>query len=259
MGKIFVTGDKHGDYVELEANLKRYKTTKEDVVIILGDHGSLYYEDGGSDRKKKWLNSLPTTIVCIRGNHDHRPDCPAYDHQLIDIDLPTHAGQFYVDKTYPHVLYTKEFGWYRFGSKQVFVIGGAFSVDKYRRIDKQKVGLQSFLWFSDEQLYPRERALALTQLMFAADEECCIMSHTCPFKYIPFDALMSGVNQAQVDNSTELWLNDIEDALEDKGKYKKWYCGHYHINRRIDRIHFLYEDVVLFDEVEEVQHESISE
>jgi len=28
-----------------------------------------------------------------------------------------------------------------------------------------------------------------------------------------------------VDKSTEIWLDEIEEQLD----YKKWYCGHYHI------------------------------
>ena len=52
------------------------------------------------------------------------------------------------------------------------------------------------------------------------------------------------MNQATVDNSTEQWLNTIEKRLE----YKAWYCGHWHINKRIDRMHFLmesYEEIQL--------------
>lgn len=40
-----------------------------------------------------------------------------------------------------------------------------------------------------------------------------------------------------MDNSTEQWLDTIEDRLE----YEDWYCGHWHINKRIDRMHFLME------------------
>ena len=48
---------------------------------------------------------------------------------------------------------------------------------------------------------------------------------------------MSCIDQSTVDNSTEQWLDTIEDQLE----YEAWYCGHWHINKRIDRMHFLME------------------
>ena len=50
---------------------------------------------------------------------------------------------------------------------------------------------------------------------------------------------MSCVDQSTVDNSTELWL----DTLEKKLNYKAWYCGHWHIEKRTDKLHFLFESV----------------
>ena len=47
------------------------------------------------------------------------------------------------------------------------------------------------------------------------------------------------IDQSSVDDSTERWLDTIEDHLS----YKRWYCGHWHINKRIDKMHFLFEDV----------------
>lgn len=252
MANVFITGDKHGDYSELETKLTRYKATKQDVVIILGDHGTLYYEDRSAERKKKWLNDLPATFICIRGNHDHRPDCAAYSHKLIDVNEPTHAGSFYIDEKYPNILYTKEYGWYRFGTKRVFVIGGAFSVDKYKRVKMQEAGFTGYLWFSDEQLYPRERDDAQCQLVKEAQGEFYVMSHTVPMKYVPRDTFMPNVDQKTVDNTMEWWLNDLEDGLS----YQKWYCGHWHIDRTQDKVEFLYECVMLFDEIEDNKNES---
>ncbi|MDO4851260.1 MAG: hypothetical protein Q4A93_05300 [Actinomycetota bacterium] len=41
-----------------------------------------------------------------------------------------------------------------------------------------------------------------------------------------------------VDTSTEVWLDRIERRLD----YKKWYCGHWHIEKSIDRMRFMYND-----------------
>lgn len=254
MARIFVTGDKHGDFDELSSKLKRYQTTKKDIVIILGDHGTLYYDGDNRDRKKKLLSDLPATFICIRGNHDRRPDCAAYAHKQIEIVEPAYSGSFFVDEKYPNILYTKEYGWYRFGMKRVFVIGGAYSIDKYRRIKMQEMGLSSYLWFSDEQLYPYERDCAQYQLVMGANDECYVMSHTCPMKYMPYDKLLDCVDQNTVDKTMELWLNKIEEGLP----YKKWFCGHYHVDRTNDRMEFLYECLMQFDEVEELD-EGISE
>ena len=63
-----------------------------------------------------------------------------------------------------------------------------------------------------------------------------ILSHTCPLKYEPIECFLPGIDQSSVDTSTEEWLDKIEEMTD----YKAWYCGHWHINKRIDKIHFLF-------------------
>lgn len=63
-----------------------------------------------------------------------------------------------------------------------------------------------------------------------------ILSHTCPFKYEPVEVFLPGIDQSTVDTSTEKWL----DAIEDTTDYIAWFCGHWHINKRIDDMHFLF-------------------
>ena len=70
-----------------------------------------------------------------------------------------------------------------------------------------------------------------------------VLSHTCPRKYVPVEHLMPAIDQSKVDKSTENWLDTIEDKLD----YKEWYCGHWHINKRIDKLTFLFHDIRLFN------------
>ena len=65
-----------------------------------------------------------------------------------------------------------------------------------------------------------------------------ILSHTCPLKYEPIEMFLSMIDQSTVDKSTEVWL----DSIEERVKYKAWFCGHWHTNKRIDKMHFLYGD-----------------
>jgi len=48
-----------------------------------------------------------------------------------------------------------------------------------------------------------------------------------------------------VDKSTEKWLDSIEDRLD----YEKWYCGHYHTNKTIDKMRFLYDSYLNIDDI----------
>lgn len=64
---IFITGDTHGDFNRIKAFCEEFNTTKEDIMIILGDAGINYYDSGDRSRKKK-LQKLPITLFCIHGN-----------------------------------------------------------------------------------------------------------------------------------------------------------------------------------------------
>ena len=41
-----------------------------------------------------------------------------------------------------------------------------------------------------------------------------------------------------VDKTTEIWL----DSLEDKLWYERWYAGHYHTEKKIDKLEILFEN-----------------
>jgi 3-oxoacid CoA-transferase subunit A len=57
----------------------------------------------------------------------------------------------------------------------------------------------------------------------------------CYERHILVEMSMPGLDQAFVDHSTEEWLDQIEDKLD----YNAWFCGHWHIDKRIDKMHFL--------------------
>lgn len=63
----------------------------------------------------------------------------------------------------------------------------------------------------------------------------------CPKKNIPLEAFISGVDQSTVDNSTEEFLDSIEDRLQ----YSEWFCGHWHIDKTIDKMHFVMYDYLI--------------
>lgn len=69
-----------------------------------------------------------------------------------------------------------------------------------------------------------------------------VLSHTVPYQYRPVDKFIKGLDQDTVDSSTELWLKEIEIRLD----YKKWYAGHYHIERTTDKLQIMYENIEEF-------------
>lgn len=240
MANIYVTGDKHRDFDSIVKFCNEVPTTKDDLMIILGDNGVNYYgDDRGDLRIKKRLQNLPITFMMIRGNHDKRPsESMGYREQLIS--TYNYDGYFLVQDAFPSLLFARDGAFYHLKQKNVFVAGGAYSVDKYYRLER------GWHWFPDEQMTPDEMSQADRLLRFAADQNIhidAIMTHTCPYKYRPVDLFLPGLDQSTVDDSMEQWL----DTVESRFLYDRWYCGHWHTDRSVDKLRFLYQDFILFE------------
>ena len=69
-----------------------------------------------------------------------------------------------------------------------------------------------------------------------------VLSHTCPYKYLPREMFLGGIDQSTVDYSTEHFLNEIENTVD----YNLWYCGHYHTDKKIDKMIFMFHKIEEF-------------
>jgi 3-oxoacid CoA-transferase subunit A len=230
---IYITGDIHGDVFRIAEAVARFNIGSEDIVVLLGDVGMNYYGNKHGDRhRKKRLNKLGVPMFCIHGNHEMRPGTISTYREM-----EWNGGAVYVEDDYPNLFFAKDGEVYDLNGQKTIVIGGAYSVDKWYRL---RCDLN---WFSDEQ--PSEEIKArveqkLDELDWKVD---AVLTHTCPERYIPREAFLSGVDQATVDNTTEQWLDTIEERLD----YRAWFCGHWHINKRIDKMHFLFDGFELLE------------
>ena len=103
MSQFFITGDTHGNFEHIEYFCTENKTTKDDVLIILGDVCINYYCDRRDYRMKQYLQSLPITLFCIHGNHEERPfNIPSYQ------EKEWHGGIVYVEDEFPNLLFAKD-------------------------------------------------------------------------------------------------------------------------------------------------------
>ena len=76
---VYLTGDMHGNFDRIIKFCKLVNTSKEDIMIILGDAGVNYYMDSRDVFWKQCLESLPITLLCIHGNYEQRPfTIPSY-------------------------------------------------------------------------------------------------------------------------------------------------------------------------------------
>lgn len=118
---IAVTGDTHREFERIESFCEECCTTKEDILIILGDAGINFFLDESDYALKRELSELPVTLLCVHGNHEERPfNIDTYE------EKPWHGGLVYMEPEFPSLLFAKDGEIYDFGGKKAVVL----AVDK---------------------------------------------------------------------------------------------------------------------------------
>ncbi len=228
---IYITGDTHGDFERYIAFSEKTEPTAEDTMIILGDAGLNYYSNDRDSMRKSFVNSFPFTTFCIHGNHEMRPaDVDSYKTKEYC------GGTVWYEDKYPNILFAKDGEIYNFAGYNCIIIGGAYSVDKYYRLAR------GWQWFDTEQPTDEIKMFVEAQLSQRDNKIDIVLSHTCPIQYEPIEVFLPGIDQSSVDKSTEEWLGKIESCIE----YKRWYCGHYHTDKKIDKIQFLFKYFICY-------------
>ena len=242
---FFITGDKHRNFDDVKNFCKTMNTKSHDVLIILGDAGFNYYGDKRDDKLKKEISELNITLFCIHGNKENRPK------NIMSYGIRTFCeGKVYYEPKYPNIFFAIDGQIYTFENKKYIAIGGAHSIDKMVSLEKGKP------FWHDE----------MPDDIIKKDVECSlrnennkiygILSHTCPLYCIPTEMFKStqqnieinkstrkrkpkNIFKPDIDRSTEIWLDEIEQNTD----YNVWFCGHYHIDKQIDKIQMMYHDI----------------
>lgn len=224
---IYITGDTHGGFQRVFDFCIKMKTSKDDIMIILGDAGINFSGGIRDDIKKEYIDAMPITLFCIHGNHEQRPDTiPTYHTK------EWHGGCVYVEEEHPNILFAKDSEVFDFKGLKTLVAGGAYSIDKAMRI------AYGYGWWEDEQPSAAIKAAVEKRLEDLDRSVDVVLTHTAPLKYEPVEMFLPGIDQTKVDKATEIWLDEIENKL----KYQKWYCGHYHTEKKIDKLEIMFEN-----------------
>lgn len=194
---------------------------EETGIIILGDAGLNFWLDKIDDYYKKYIIQ-GCYIYCVRGNHEERPENLGYK---VSWDENV-KGNVYIDSINIKIRYFLDGGEYNINGHSVLIIGGAYSIDKYWRLQRAAATSQSFSgWFKDEQLTVEEMEAISNKV--ANKEYDFVFTHTCPRSWEPTDLFLKGVNQTQVDKTMENWMDELKETFS----WKIWCFGHFHADR----------------------------
>ena len=219
-----ITGDTHGK-VEHRLYQIAYSfenlVPEETAVIILGDAGLNYYLNKTDRMEKERSSVYGYRIYCVRGNHEQRPQ---HVEGMMLVDDEDAGGKVHMEEDFPLIRYFTDGGEYTIADKSVLVIGGAYSVDKYHRLERA-TGHSFSGWFEDEQLNTEERANIMAAI--SGKHYDFVLTHTAPIAWEPTDLFLRGIDQSTVDKTMECWLQEVAESIT----YGQWLFGHYHADR----------------------------
>lgn len=143
---------------------------------------------------------------------------------------------YWSEPDYPNIFFAQDGAMSLYG-KSFFVLGGAYSIDKYYRLSK------GWKWFEDEQMSLKNRNIFLKWTTSTKSFDY-VLSHTAPLSKEPTHLFLANIDQSTVDKSMEEFLEKIKNQIE----FKKWFFGHYHSDEIIDdKFRLMYNDIIELD------------
>lgn len=220
---IYLIGDTHCNALGDGRKIKKTPAKEGDYVIVLGDFGFIW--TSRDNHEIKWFNrfkKLPFTLCFLDGNHENFERLKRFP----EVDFCGGKAGLIYDCVY----HLKRGQIYNIEGNKILTIGGARSIDKDRRIP-------GISWWKDEEIKYDEQNKTLDNLNNHNWKVDYVLTHTLPTqiieKYIDFSE--------KEDTNTRFF----DHLLQEKLTFKKWFCGHFHMDKIFDdRFHILYNTIV---------------
>lgn len=210
---VYVTGDKHQRYEGLLTKADFLKLNENDVVIVLGDMGLFWRRDKRDANSfiKYFEENYKFNLYFVDGNHEN--------FKLLNALEEDENGMGYVSE---HIRHLKRGRRYNIQGKDILAIGGADSIDQYRREP-------NISWWKEEIITDDEVD------MIDAGHYDYVLSHSCPisvFNEYKWD-LCEG-NVLGEDRPEFKVCNNQLEKIKNFITFDHWYFGHYHVDKDLD-------------------------
>lgn len=251
---IYITGDCHSNFrkFNVEAFPEQKEMTKDDIVIITGDFGGVWYQLNSKEIKSEdywldWLNNKPFTTIFVDGNHENFKRLNSYPVK------EWHGGKIHeIRSNIFHLIRGEVF---EIEGKTFFAFGGAKShdisdgivfMDKYgywkqqiKRMKKDKqyyYRIKDLSWWDEEMPTEHEMAYGLENLKKHNNDVDYIITHCCPQEIASFYSK----GFFKPDDET-IYFNFLAKEI----KFKNWFFGHYHDDKQImGKFFMLYDQII---------------
>lgn len=231
MSRVFITGDTHGNIDINKLNSKCFSVgctlTKNDIVIICGDAGFVWYGDDRDSKFIDWISNKPWTTVYVDGNHENFNALCKYP--IVNFKG---ARAHKINDSLYHIIRGEIM---TINSKSYFCFGGAPSSDRDYRTENVS-------WWPQELPIKEEIDNAYINLMSVNNKVDFIITHDVPSKI----NMLLGFNGPNMSNYDIEYIN-ISNYLMyiyENVAFKYWFAGHYHVDESFDNINILYNDII---------------
>ncbi len=212
---IYDTGDTHGNQFKWVEQIEGI-LQKDDIIIVNGDFGVGFW--GGRYWSEEtfydFLSEQEYTVLFIDGNHENFEKLNSYP-------IETWC-EGKVHKLRHNVIHLMRGEIYNIEGYSIFVMGGGYSIDKYRRTE-------GISWWPQEMPSEEEYRNALANLERVNYQVDFIITHTAPSETVYY---LSTIRSFSIRNNVfeELPLTSFLDEIQRKVTYKHWYFGHFHVD-----------------------------
>ena len=212
---IEIIGDTHADINKLLSALQGL--CENDYLIVAGDFGFVFRNDKKEELVLDALEKMKVNILFVDGNHENFDALNTYPIVIWN------GGKTHEIRNNIHHLMRGQI--FSIDGKRVFTFGGAFSEDINQRIKGRT-------WWPEELPSESEYEEAQTNLKNNGMKVDIVITHQLPGR------LQKEAGQHKDYSETmreENKLLQFFDWLLDGVEYKKWLCGHLHIDKTLSR------------------------